>query len=443
MRLPVQLIKLEILMKKYLILSCVCVLFLSRPALSGGSDYALTFDGMSSYVDVPYSTTLQPSTTFTAEAWINIDPSAETDQKVLMTLGGWARGYAMNIYNDGGGFYFTAGIYLNGNNYFAGSNSQFIPANTWTHVAMTWSQAGGLKSYINGSQTASTTTAGNSYAESSNDITIGIGFTNIYYAPFMGKIDEVRLWSTVRSQAQLWNGMHIALTGSEPGLVAYYSMNDPDESTLFDNQLNGLTNDATIYFATKTLSAAPMPVELVSFTAAAERGQVCLRWKTASEVNNYGFEIEHRSNGVWQKIGFVEGHGTTNAPQSYSYADNAAKGQQAYRLKQVDRDGKYEYSKAVEVLATGVITQLELSQNYPNPFNPTTNISFTVPSTGRATLKILNILGQEVVTLFDGEAQAGMFTEVQFNASGLASGMYFSRLEYNGKVQTTKMTLMK
>ena len=84
-----------------------------------------------------------------------------------------------------------------------------------------------------------------------------------------------------------------------------------------------------------------------------------------------------------------------------------------------------------------------LSQNYPNPFNPTTNIEFTVPSNGRATLKVFNAIGQEVATLFNGEAEAGKYNMVQFNASGFATGLYFSRLEFGGAVQLKKMMLVK
>ena len=190
-----------------------------------------------------------------------------------------------------------------------------------------------------------------------------------------------------------------------------------------------------------TDGANPLPVELSSFSASSARGAVTLNWFTATEVNNAGFEVERKSE-TWQKIGFIEGHGSTNAPQSYTFTDKQVSGKVLYRLKQIDRDGKFEYSKEVEATASAP-TVFGLSQNFPNPFNPTTNISFTVPSTGRATLKIFNTLGQEVATLFNGEAQAGIFNQVQFNASGFASGMYFSRLEYNGKVQMTKMTLIK
>ena len=84
-----------------------------------------------------------------------------------------------------------------------------------------------------------------------------------------------------------------------------------------------------------------------------------------------------------------------------------------------------------------------LAQNYPDPFNPSTTIQFTVPSNGRAILKIFNLLGQEVATLFDGEATEGTYHQVQFNGSNLASGIYFSRLEFGGKMQVKKMLLLK
>ena len=87
--------------------------------------------------------------------------------------------------------------------------------------------------------------------------------------------------------------------------------------------------------------------------------------------------------------------------------------------------------------------EFTLEQNYPKPFNPTTNIVFTVPSNGRALLTIFNTLGQEVATLFNGEVEPGKYYNVQFNASSLASGLYFSRLEFDGKVQLKKMQLVK
>ncbi len=88
-------------------------------------------------------------------------------------------------------------------------------------------------------------------------------------------------------------------------------------------------------------------------------------------------------------------------------------------------------------------TTFSLSQNFPNPFNPSTIIQFTVPFNGRAVLKVFNTLGQEVATLFDGVATAGEYHQATFDASHLASGIYFSRLEFNGTMQVKKMLLLK
>ncbi|MEW6062145.1 MAG: Ig-like domain-containing protein [Bacteroidota bacterium] len=85
----------------------------------------------------------------------------------------------------------------------------------------------------------------------------------------------------------------------------------------------------------------------------------------------------------------------------------------------------------------------ELLQNYPNPFNPSTTIPFTVPSHGTATVKVFNVLGQEVATVFHGEVDAGRMYYARFDAGTNASGMYIARLEFNGKVLMRKMVLMK
>ena len=70
-------------------------------------------------------------------------------------------------------------------------------------------------------------------------------------------------------------------------------------------------------------------------------------------------------------------------------------------------------------------------------------MQFTVPTDGKATLKVYNTLGQLVVTLFDGVATAGQYNQATFDGSRLASGIYFSRLEFGGKMQMKKMVLLK
>ncbi len=188
-----------------------------------------------------------------------------------------------------------------------------------------------------------------------------------------------------------------------------------------------------------------LPVEISSFKASATHEGTKLEWRTATEVNNAGFDIERQpaNTQIWTKLGSVAGAGTSNTPHNYSYTDNIGPaGTYSYRLKQIDRNGAFVYSLAVQVTIT-VPKVLALSQNYPDPFNPSTTIQFTVPSYGRATLKVYNAIGQEVATLFNDETAAGVVHQVQFNAKNLASGIYFSRLEFGGKMLVKKMLLLR
>jgi hypothetical protein len=195
----------------------------------------------------------------------------------------------------------------------------------------------------------------------------------------------------------------------------------------------------------RSLADMSLPVEIASFSSSVEGQEVLLHWTTATEVNNAGFDIERRVAGMqqWTKIGSVSGDGTSNAPHNYSYTENVATaGTYSYRLKQIDRNGAFKYSQEIRI-SIEVPRVLALSQNYPDPFNPSTTIQFTVPTDGRAILKVYNALGQEVATLFNGVATAGEYHQTRFDASRLSSGIYFSRLEFGGKMQMKKMLHLK
>ena len=191
-----------------------------------------------------------------------------------------------------------------------------------------------------------------------------------------------------------------------------------------------------------------LPVELTSFTAEIAEKSVELKWKTATEVNNYGFEIQRsavspqQSDNMWSKIGFVEGNGTTNAPKSYFFTDKSASGKTSYRLKQIDRDGKFEYSQTVEIIAASSPKEFALEQNYPNPFNPTTAIGYQLSASGVTTLKIYDAIGREVATLVNEVKDAGTYS-AQFDGARLSSGIYFARLTSDKKTQLRKLLLMK
>lgn len=190
-----------------------------------------------------------------------------------------------------------------------------------------------------------------------------------------------------------------------------------------------------------------VPVELISFTAELSDSDVLLRWKTATEINNSGFEIQKRNknqlaNNNWEKIGFVQGFGTTVEHHNYLYTDeNIHPGNYSYRLKQIDYNGSYNYSKEIEI-ANSSPDEFVLSQNYPNPFNPTTKISFHIPITGLVTLKVNDILGNEKATLLNEIKQAGKY-EVEFRKNDLPSGIYFYSLYSGNYSSTKKMILLK
>ena len=211
----------------------------------------------------------------------------------------------------------------------------------------------------------------------------------------------------------------------------------------------------TNVFSTWTVAdeESPLPVELISFTASLQGKGVILNWTTQTEVQNYGFEVErlqdYSSNGGkrlndWEKIGFVQGQGNSNAPKEYSFTDNNLLfGKYYYRLKQIGTDGSYEYSSEVEV-ATGKIPEgFVLEQNYPNPFNPNTSIRFAVNETSPALLKVYDVLGNEVVTLFNETAEAGKYYYLDFDASRYSSGIYYYSLSAGNYRDIKKMMLIK
>jgi hypothetical protein len=174
-----------------------------------------------------------------------------------------------------------------------------------------------------------------------------------------------------------------------------------------------------------------IPVEFTAFTANTSNGNVVLNWSTATETNNRGFEVQKNSGSGFNTIGYVQGNGTSTQVHNYSFIDKAVtEGNYSYRLRQVDFDGASEFSNVVEVQVVSPKVYA-LAQNYPNPFNPSTQINFSLAIDSKVSLKVFNILGQEVTTLFTGDMTAGSHF-VTFNASNLTSGVYMYKLEAKG-----------
>jgi hypothetical protein len=192
------------------------------------------------------------------------------------------------------------------------------------------------------------------------------------------------------------------------------------------------------------LNETVLPVELTSFSASVTGKAITLKWNTASELNNKGFEIQRSFNSKnWDAIAFIEGRGTSSSQAEYSYIDNSiSSGKYYYRLRQIDYDGSYELSDVVEVFV-GIPKGFVLEQNFPNPFNPSTTIKFGFDNNTKAELKIFDVLGKEVATLFNETAEAGRIYNINFNALGLSSGIYYYKLTGNNRAEVRKMLLLK
>lgn len=191
-----------------------------------------------------------------------------------------------------------------------------------------------------------------------------------------------------------------------------------------------------------------VPVELVSFSASVNKNEVILNWKTATEINNKGFEVQRlQDNEIkgpddWQVIGFINGSGTTAEEHTYSFNDEGvSEGTYHYRVRQIDLDGSSTYTKAVEAEVTSP-SEFILGQNYPNPFNPTTTIKFSIPTKSFVTLKVYNILGREAASLVNDVKEAGSYN-ISFDAKNLSSGIYLYKLEAGKFISTRKMLFLK
>ncbi|HOJ02826.1 MAG TPA: T9SS type A sorting domain-containing protein [Bacteroidota bacterium] len=189
----------------------------------------------------------------------------------------------------------------------------------------------------------------------------------------------------------------------------------------------------------------PLPVELVSFTARALGGKVRLSWSTATELNNYGFEVQRAEvGGSWEVLGFVAGKGSCNSPSEYSYEDTPVVwgGRLRYRLRQIDRDGGMEYSPEVEILPESA--GLALHPVSPNPLRERCDIRFTLDTDVAVTVELYDMLGRRHAMLLDGWRRAGAHA-LQLDAAGenLRPGQYLLLLRTATGTRTQRLLVLR
>jgi serine protease AprX len=195
--------------------------------------------------------------------------------------------------------------------------------------------------------------------------------------------------------------------------------------------------------ALTAINLVVVPVELTSFNAVYSDGKVNLVWITATETNNFGFEVERRDEfSAYESIGFIDGNGTTTNRVTYNFSDqNLTNNKYYYRLKQIDFNGSFEYSNEVQVDIND-LNDFQLYQNYPNPFNPSTKIKYLIPQNSFVKITLHDILGSEIKTLVNETVQPGTY-EITLSGSNLSSGMYFVRLSSENIQRTLKISLIK
>lgn len=324
------------------------ILFFLFSEYSFAQNYALSFDGVNDYGRFPSS--LQPSgTSFTAEAWVYIDPTGGEDQKILMNLtwSGGAKGFGLTIYHNAFGYHFTPSIYIAGNSYFA-PDSDPIATSTWTHVAMTWSQGGNISSYVNGQLVGSTATS-NTYVNSGVYTYMGMGDA-VSWAPFKGKIDEIRIWSTVRTQTELANNMYTQFNGDESGLTTYYKMSAGTGTTISDNKIGGSIN-GTIYNGVLWDLNTILPIHFNDFSIKPGTIGNELFWNAPELSSPVTYQVQRSYDGKqFTTIGSVSSTYGHLGQASYRFVDNYSEpGIVFYRVCEYGMNGSFYYSKIISV----------------------------------------------------------------------------------------------
>lgn len=342
-------------------------------------------------------------------------------------------------------------MYVNGSNIYFGTNNTRIyyssnNGSSWT-PQITTGQVNSYSMWFNstnvglagGTQLVATTNAGTNWAAltstGTGNISGIIGYQNQWYF--------TRQATSIYSSTN--NGVNWTTAFTAPAGSYYHIAKARNGDVAWACRSNGGITKGT---------NVGLPVELTSFTAQLNSGRVTLNWSTASELNNLGFEVQRKTVtgeiiSDWAVVAFREGRGTTSETQNYEFVDDVRELSAdviAYRLKQIDYDGTFEYSSEVQV-ENSVPLAYGLDKNYPNPFNPNTVIKYQLAADNFVSLKVFNALGQEVSTLVNEVMSAGSH-EVNFSAENLTSGVYYyvlrvSLLNGSEKVFTNKMMLLK
>ncbi|MBC3541806.1 T9SS type A sorting domain-containing protein [Rufibacter sediminis] len=252
-----------------------------------------------------------------------------------------------------------------------------------------------------------------------------------WYVNTLKDKDGTPLW------LKLTNGYPNYLT---QGSTYYHDTDNDGIVDLFDANNGGRsasmrTGENNEYAFRSSTVITPLPVTLISFTAKAQKEGVALHWVTAAEKDNDFFQVERSTDGKnFSAIGKVKGNGNSNVLQNYSFQDAATPaGTLYYRLKQVDFDGKFEYSKTIAVRAQGTSAAITVKA-YPNPTTDVVNVDLASVGAEQVTVKVVAMDGRVVKTL---EVTGG--AEQKIDLTQLAAGTYLLKMTGSTFDTTTRV----
>jgi len=436
-------------------------LFLATPAWA--THNSLNFDGINDFVSVPNNSKLGMTNQITIETWVY--PTNLSEQKIILhRTNGNPGGYFLSLW-PGLRLLWGKPYYANG--YFDVECYTAVSLNTWTHVAVTY-DGSIVNIYYNGILKLAQTVG--SVSLDPADISLYIGSYSGGSMFFRGNMDRLRIWNVARTQEEIEANMNGTVAPGTTGLVAQFTFNqglaDGDNeflTTLYDSSgaypvkgspIDGTLTNFELEGSTSNwvISAAPSAVELCSFTAVSQPGQVEIAWSTASESNSASWMVE-RSNAFddgYVTLGRLPAAGNASSVSRYSFVDDQAEAGVTYyyKIAEQELDGKVTYygpvSASAGISLGSYQNQVSIS---PNPCKQFATISYQLSQPGMVSAKIYNMLGQHVSTVFSGSRQAGAYS-LRWdgkNARGQAvpAGVYMLRLSAGEQTFTKRIALIK
>lgn len=328
---------------------------------------ALNFDGAHTKVLVPNNAAFE-FTSGTIELAFNPSSSPHAEDLICVRGPSGSRfSFEVDVNNNTIGLWNSLGL---------STIPYTFTVGTWYRIAFVIDPSG-TTVFVNGVQQAIQLAAINP-AITGEPLTIGLSYNGPGAGSdgdqFTGSIDEVRVWNTQRTQAEISTNMALTLTGSEAGLVSLYSFDqgvpNGDNSnlvTVIDNSPNNFDGTTSFFNLSGSTSNfvpgtnTPLPVNFTAFTVTGRNNQALLQWQTAQEQNSSEYVIERSADGkAFTSIGSVPAAGNSHSPRNFTFTDPAPEnGINYYQLKEIDLDGKFMYSVIRTLnLSAGTIQKL-------------------------------------------------------------------------------------